>query len=130
MLEFIRLKIENFQQYRSSFISSKALSSYGNATFQFQSRFYLLYSNLVILLSQQMLFLPTGTTASRSSRPEVFLTKNVLKICIQFTEEHPCRIVISIKILCNFIEITLQHGCSPINLLHIFRTSFPKNTSG
>ena len=30
----------------------------------------------------------------------------------------------------NFIEITLWHGCSPVNLQHIFRTSFPKNTSG
>ena len=23
-----------------------------------------------------------------------------------------------------------KHGCSPVNLLHIFRTPFPKNTSG
>ena len=23
---------------------------------------------------------------------------------------------------CNFIEIALKHGCSPVNLLHIFRT--------
>ena len=30
----------------------------------------------------------------------------------------------------NFIEITLRHGCSPVNLLHIFRTPFPNNTSG
>ena len=30
----------------------------------------------------------------------------------------------------NFIEITLRLGCSPVNLLHIFRTPFPKNTSG
>ena len=27
-------------------------------------------------------------------------------------------------------EITLRHGCSPVNLLPIFRTPFPKNTSG
>ena len=27
-------------------------------------------------------------------------------------------------------EITLRHGCSPLNLLHIFRTPFPKNSSG
>ena len=25
---------------------------------------------------------------------------------------------------------TLRHGCSPVNLLHIFGTPFPKNTSG
>ena len=35
----------------------------------------------------------------------------------------------SIKLLCNFIEITLRHGCSPVNLLHISRTPFLKNTS-
>ena len=34
------------------------------------------------------------------------------------------------KLLCNFIGITLRHGCSPVNLLHILRTCFPKNTSG
>ena len=30
---------------------------------------------------------------------------------------------------CNFIEIILLHGCSPINLLHITKTPFLKNTS-
>ena len=34
------------------------------------------------------------------------------------------------EILCNFIEIALWHGCSPVNLLHVFRTPFPRNTSG
>ena len=58
-------------------------------------------------------------TTFRSSRPEVFLRKSVLKICSKFTGEHPCRSVISIKLLCNFIEITLRHGCFPVNLLHI-----------
>ena len=28
---------------------------------------------------------------SRSSRPEVFLRKGVLRICRKFTGEHPCR---------------------------------------
>ena len=36
---------------------------------------------------------------------------------------------ISIKLLCNYIEITLWQGCSPVNLLHVFRTHFAKNTS-
>ena len=31
----------------------------------------------------------------RSSRPEVFLEKGVLKIYSKFTEEHPCRSVVS-----------------------------------
>ena len=30
----------------------------------------------------------------------------------------------------NFIEIIFWHGCSPVNLLDIFRTPFLKNTSG
>ena len=37
--------------------------------------------------------------------------------------------VISIKFICKFIEITFWHGCSPVNLLQIFRTTFPKTTS-
>ena len=66
----------------------------------------------------------------RSSHREVFLGKGVLKICSKFTGEHSCRSVISIKLLYNFIEITLRHGFPPVNLLHIFRTPFLKNTSG
>ena len=92
---------------------------------------------------------------ARSSRPEVYLRKGVLKICSKFTGEHPCRGVISIKLLCTkaptvqcginpfssclardimtdveIIEIALRHGCSPVILLHIFRTPFFKNTYG
>ena len=26
----------------------------------------------------------------------------------------------------NFIEIALRHGCSPVNLLHVFRCTFSK----
>ena len=69
----------------------------------------------------------------RSSPPEVFLGKVVLKICRKFEKK------ITILPWC-FIEIilgmgvlywiTLRHGCSPINLLHIFSTPFPKNTFG
>ena len=65
----------------------------------------------------------------RSSPPEVFLAKGVLKICSKFTREHPCQNAISIKLFYNFIEIALQHGCSPVNFLHIFITPFPRNTS-
>ena len=57
------------------------------------------------------------------------MVKGALKICSKFTAEHPSRNVISIKLRFNFIEITLRHGCSSVNLLHIFRTPFPKNIS-
>ena len=72
----------------------------------------------------------SNTGVFRSSPPEVFLGKDVLKICSKFPGEHPCRSVISIKLLCKFIEITLRHGCSLVNLLHISRTPFYMNTYG
>ena len=56
---------------------------------------------------------------SRSSPPEVFSGKDVPKICFIFTGEPPCQ---------NVTEITLRHRCSPINLPHILRTTFSKNT--
>ena len=65
-----------------------------------------------------------------SSRPEAFLRKGVLKIYSKFTGEHPWRNAISMKLLCNFTQIALRYGSFPVNLLHIFRPPFLKNTSG
>ena len=62
------------------------------------------------------------TAYIRSSPLEVFLWKGVLKICSKFTVEHPCQSMISIKLQSNFTEIRLQHGCSSVNLLYVFRT--------
>ena len=60
--------------------------------------------------------------------PDVFFGKVALKVCTKFTGEHPCRSVISIKLLCNFNEITCRYEYTPINLPHIFRKPFSKNT--
>ena len=49
---------------------------------------------------------------------EEILADFVLKIYSKFIGEHPCRSVISIKFLCNFIEIALQHGFSSAKHLH------------
>ena len=57
----------------------------------------------------------------RSSRPEVFLGKGVLKICSKFTREQPCQ------------SVYWNHTSAWVfssNLLHISRTPFLKNTSG
>ena len=61
--------------------------------------------------------------------PRGVLKKRCSDICSKFTGEVPCPSVISIKLQSNFIEIKLRHGCSPVNLLHIFRISFPRKTS-
>ena len=59
------------------------------------------------------------TAADRSVPPEAFLEKGVLEIYSKLTREQS-----------NFIEIALWHGYFLVNLLHIFRTRFPKNTCG
>ena len=66
----------------------------------------------------------------RSCPSQVFLGKGVLKICSKFTGEHPYRSMVSMTLLCNFIEIALRHGYSPVNMLHILKTAFYKNTYG
>ena len=93
---------------------------------------FLMYSQLIEFLRNPFsnICVTNENSTIKSSRPEVFLRKDVLKICSRFTGEHPCRSVISIKLQRNFVEIALRHGCSTVNLLQIFRTLFPKNTSG
>ena len=44
-------------------------------------------------------------------------------------EKHPSRDVFKM-LLRNFFQTILRHGCSPVNLLHIFRTPSLNNTSG
>ena len=73
---------------------------------------------------------PAEISKIGSSHPEVFLGKGVPKTCCKFTREHPCRNAISTKLISNFIETSLQHGCSSVNLLYLFRRPFLKNTSG
>ena len=36
----------------------------------------------------------------------------------------------NMRVAVQLIEITLRHGCSPVNLLHCFWALFPKNASG
>ena len=59
----------------------------------------------------------------------MFLGKSVLKICSKLTAEHPCRTKISIKLLVTLLKSHFGIGISPVNLSHIFRTPFSRNTS-
>ena len=59
--------------------------------------------------------------SNRCSPPQVLLWKGVLKIYSKDTGE---------QLQIDFIDITLCHGSSPVNFLHISRISLFKNTSG
>ena len=59
-------------------------------------------------------------TVHRMSSPDVFSKKAVLlQICRIFTEEYQYRTVISVELNQRYImflvELTLLHGCSPVN---------------
>ena len=84
----------------------------------------------LLIKALNVVFQLSCNAITRSSHPELFLRKDVLKMCSRFTREYPYRSLISVKLQSNFIEIALRHRCSPVNLLHIFRTPFPRNTSG
>ena len=75
-------------------------------------------------------FLPVAHQDSQKQPSIGILIKIVLKICSKLTGERPFQSVISIKLLYNFIKVTLQGGCYRVNLLHIFRTHFYRNIYG
>ena len=79
-----------------------------------------------VCISAMLRFLVTDFLVSKAAThiPRKMCPENMPQIY-----RGPCRSVISLKLLCNFIEITLPNGCSPVNLLHILRTPFLKNTS-
>ena len=104
------------------------IKNYLHSLFDVFISFFKIVSLFILFLFFPFSFL--NLHYQKQPHPEVFLGKHVLKIYSKFTGEHPCRSVISIKLQCNLTETTLLHGCSSVNLLHIFRTSFPKNISG
>ena len=109
---------------QSSFTSSKSKMK---VPYDFVRKYFLLTLKRTHIISWCFhCWIRTCKYRFRSSLPEVFLGKGVLKICIKFTREHLRRSVISKS---NFTEITLRYGCSSVDLLHIFRTPY-KNTSG
>ena len=70
-----------------------------------------------------------------NSTPEVFLGKDILKICSKFTGELPCRRTPMPQ--CDFNKVALEccrnHTSVwvfSLNLLHIFRTPFYKQSCG
>ena len=61
----------------------------------------------------------------RSRHPEVFFKKVFWKYAANLQENAH----VELRLHISLYWITLRDGCSPVNLLHIFRTPFSKNTS-
>ena len=88
---------------------------------------YINVANVTNLVSNVIFF--------RSSLPEVFLEKGVLKVCCKFTGERSCWNEISIKLLCNFIALQLywNHTSAWVfscKFAAYFQKTFLENTSG
>ena len=93
-------------------IGNRAYLFKGQKNFEYdqfsRSDFFLLF-----LFTEKHLITPKpiisqgGPTSCRSSRPEVFLGKGVLKICGKFTGEHPCRSAISIKLQSKLFQLVI-----------------------
>ena len=80
--------------------------------------------NFLIMREYNTLYAPAqGTHNFRSSRPEVGVLQ---KSCSENIQQVYRRTPMP---KCDFNKL-LRHGGSLVNLLHIFRTTFPKNTSG
>ena len=73
-------------------------------------------------------------TIFRTIPTEVFLKRSCPKNMQQIyrrTLMRKCHFnKVALQLCCNFIEIALLYGYSPVNLLHIFRITFLKDTSG
>ena len=77
------------------------------------------------ILLLPLLFYSTSNQHFRSNPQQAFLEK---RCCENIQQIY--RNVISIELLCNFIEILLRHGCSPVNFLHILQKPFLRIISG
>ena len=62
----------------------------------------------------------------RSSRPEVFCEKVVLKIFAKFTGKHLCHSLFSATLL----KKRHRQRCFPVNFVEFLRAPFLQNTSG
>ena len=63
-------------------------------------------------------FFKVSNGKSRQKKPSRgVLTKNCLKIR---SKSALMPNAISTKLSCDFVEISLQHGCSPVNLLQLY----------
>ena len=85
----------------------------------------ILYNICQQLVLDRVLYTPM---IHRSSPLEVFLKKGFWKCTANLRRTTMLKCDLN-KVALQFIEIAFWHGCSPVRLLHIFRTPFSKYTS-
>ena len=68
----------------------------------------------------------------RSSRPDLFCEKGVLRNFAKFTGKHLCQSLFFNKVAgaANLLKKRLWHRCFPMNFAKFLRTPFLQNTSG
>ena len=69
-----------------------------------------LTENGILYVSSCKIRKQTANIKFQKQPPRGVPRKGVLKICSKFTEEHPCRSAVSIKLRSNFFEIAHRHG--------------------
>ena len=121
---FLKMDIHFPKQYFPGNLRDSVYTSHKLWKYRSTNTIILFLSILLVVFNVSLY-----TTFTRSSRPELILTKGIQRICSKFAGEHPWRSVVSIMLLSNFIKIALRHWCFPVHLLHIFWTPFLKNTS-
>ena len=103
VLVFLLLALTYFAPFSSvSIVDFEQVPVYWGISIAFVfvfNAFLCLYSFFVQNTDGKTLYYDGNTIRDicRSSHPEVFLEKGVLKICSKFTGEHPCQNMISIK---------------------------------
>ena len=78
-------------------------------------------------LSTNLFFSPQEVNQrfrTRSSRPEVFCKKSVLRKFSKLTGRHLCQILFLIKKRLSLLKKRLQHRCFPVTFAKVLRTSF------
>ena len=111
-----------FNKVVDNFIKEKTLAQLFSCEFCEIFKNIFLTEHLLEIASVFQWTLRTNIPEYEFSKASIFITiffqnlpsKSVLKICSKF----------KVDLFCNFIEIILQDGCYPVNLLHIFRTLF------
>ena len=119
----ITLELENTSNELTtnpfSFLLNLCFVSQGIVPFKMLHTF-LLKRTMKTLYNNKILSIQIILMGRSCHLEEVSLGKIFLKIRSKFWVENPCQSAISIKSESNFVLITLEHGCSPVNLLHIF----------